>query len=98
MKVKLLKDVMLPANGTKDKPNVGEPVVAEVNDVVEMPDTMAKDWIKRGLCEKAEDSTPVTIEKKPDGEGGEQHVLTTRTVKPGADRSKKIQVGATETK
>jgi hypothetical protein len=91
MKVELLKDVMLPANGTKDKPNVGEPVIAEVGDVVEVADAIGKDWVARGLAKKTD--AAVTIDKTDDGEGGEKHV----SVQP-AKRAKKIQVGPTETK
>ncbi len=96
MKVELLKDVMLPANGTKDRPNVGEPVIGAPGDVVELVDTIAKDWVARGLAKKSE--AAVTIETKEDGEGGEAHVVTSATLKPGADRAKKIEVGPKDSK
>jgi hypothetical protein len=92
MKIELLKDIMLPANGTKDKPNVGEPVIAEVGDVVEVADSIGKDWVERGLAKKSD--AAVTIDKADDGEGGEKHVLT---AKP-AERKKKVVIGAPETK
>lgn len=95
MKVELLKDLMLPANGTKDRANVGEPVIASIGDVVEVIDTIGKDWVARGLA-KASTAKP-TIATVDDGEGGEKHEVL-KAPKPGSDRKTKIEVGATETK
>lgn len=92
MKVELLKDVMLPANGTHDKPNVGELVIGEIGDVADVAEVVGKDWVARGIAK--ETTKAVTIDKEDDGEGGEKHVAV---AKP-SERKKKVIIGAPETK
>lgn len=54
MKVELLKDVMLPFNGTQDKANDLPATTGLVGDVVEMDDVHAKAYIKKGLAKESE--------------------------------------------
>lgn len=50
MKAKLLKDVSLPNNGTKDEAPTGPPQVGEAGQVVEMSEAHAKSYIRRKLA------------------------------------------------
>lgn len=56
MKVKLLKDVALPHNGTKDTAPTGQPLVGAAGQVVELEDAQAKAYIKRHLATAVEAS------------------------------------------
>ena len=54
MKVELLKDVMLPFNGTRDKANDLPATTGVIGDVVEMDEVSAKAYIQKGYAKESD--------------------------------------------